>query len=83
MTAARRTLAGDVGFSDADLAAIQKAIARGERSVQFADRTVTYRSMEELLAAEGRILAELNRAEKRPRQHIGVATSGFFTEADQ
>jgi hypothetical protein len=44
-----------VAYTSDDLAKIRTAIARGERSVQFADRTVTYRDVGELLQAEARI----------------------------
>jgi hypothetical protein len=64
-------------FSEDQLTAIRTAIARGERSVTFSDRTVTYRSMDELLAAEARILSDMARASQRPRQYIGVASKGF------
>lgn len=37
----------------AQLDAIESAIASGELTVRFGDRTVTYRSMEELLQARG------------------------------
>lgn len=62
-------------FTPEQLAAIRTAIARGERVVQFADRSVTYRSMEELLAAEARIEEALRTA--RPRQFLGVSRKGF------
>jgi hypothetical protein len=61
-------------FTTADLDAIRKAIARGERVVQFSDRMVTYRSMDELLAAEARIAAALA---DRPRQTAAYAGKGL------
>lgn len=64
-----------MAYTQSDLAAIQRAIAKGERSVQFADRSVTYRSMEELLQAERRIADALNPT--RPRQYRGVGDKGF------
>ena len=50
---------------------------RGERSVQFADRVVTYRSVDELRTVEAAILGELSSQNFRPRQHKIVATKGF------
>jgi hypothetical protein len=69
-------------YTDADLTAVRRAIAKGERSVQFADRAVTYRSMEELLAAEARISGSLEAAAsttltRRPKQTLLVSTKGF------
>lgn len=69
-----------MAFTDADLQAIRTAIARGERSVQFADRSVTYRSMEELLQAESRIskaLESVTVAPRRSKQSRLVASKGF------
>lgn len=64
-----------MGFTQADLDAVRAAIARGERSVQFQDRTVSYRSMDELLRAEERIAGAL--ATERSKQSFGVASKGF------
>lgn len=69
-----------MAFTAADLQAIRTAIARGERSVQFADRSVTYRSMEELLQAESRICRALESVPatvRRSKQSRLVATKGF------
>jgi hypothetical protein len=64
----------DTDFTDADLIVIRRAIASGERSVQFADRMVVYRSMQELREAEARIVAALT---ARPRQSLAYANKGF------
>ncbi|HEU0142226.1 MAG TPA: hypothetical protein VFQ79_21065 [Bryobacteraceae bacterium] len=40
-----------MAWTQAQLNAIESAIASGELTVRFGDRTVTYRSMEELLQA--------------------------------
>jgi hypothetical protein len=66
-----------VAFTSADLDAIRTAIARGERAVQFVDRSVTYRSMDELLAAEERIAKALaaQAANRRSKQSIAVGSS--------
>jgi hypothetical protein len=54
-------------FTQADLDAIRAAIARGEKSVTFADRTVVYRDTRDLLEAEARIAAALATGRKRIR----------------
>jgi hypothetical protein len=68
-----------VAYTAADLAAIDAVIARGELSVEFADRRVTYRSIDELLRARAVIAAELDAgaAEPRPRQYLGYTSKGF------
>ena len=40
-----------MAWTQADLDAIDRAIAAGEKVVQYADRRVEYRSIQELLAA--------------------------------
>jgi hypothetical protein len=49
-----------MAWTSSDLAAIEKAIASGELSVQFADRRVQYRSIDELLKARDIIKAALD-----------------------
>lgn len=71
----RETVIGTVAFTQADLDAIQAAIAKGERSVQYADRSVTFRSMDELLQAEARIARALSTG--RAKQSIGVTCKGL------
>jgi hypothetical protein len=69
-----------VAFTQADLDAVRSAIARGERAVQFADRGVTYRSMEELLVAEEHIAASVavsSGESPRPKQSFVVTSKGF------
>lgn len=63
-------------FTQDDLKAVRTAIARGEKTVQFQDRTVTYRSMDELISAERFIVSELT---TRPRQMTAYATKGLTT----
>lgn len=48
-----------MAFSDGDLAAIDAAIATGTLSVEYADRKVTYRSVQELERARQLIRADL------------------------
>lgn len=62
-------------YTTADLERVRAAMTRGELRVQFADRAVQYRSIEELERVETRILQELNPG--RPRQSFGVASKGF------
>jgi hypothetical protein len=51
-----------VAFTQTDLDAIDAAIASGELTVSHNGRTVTYRSMDDLLKARKRIEDVLNRA---------------------
>jgi len=67
-------------FSESDLAAVQGAIARGERTVEFNDRRVTYRTIDELLAAESHIKSELTGASggrTRSKQTMLVGDKGL------
>lgn len=66
-----------MAFTQSDLDAIQAAIAKGERVVQFADRSVTYRDMRELFDAEARIRQALNAGTARAKQSLTVASKGF------
>ena len=67
-----------MAYTEADLTAVRAAIAKGERSVQFADRSVTYRSMDELFQAEERIASSLmTTTTARSKQSLGVASKGF------
>jgi multidrug resistance efflux pump len=51
-----------MAWTSSDLAAIEKAIASGELSVQFAERRMQYRSIDELLKARVVIKEELAQA---------------------
>lgn len=51
-----------MSWASSDLTAIETAIASGELSVQFADRRVQYRSIEELLRARAIIKEALAQA---------------------
>ncbi|WP_027853843.1 phage head-tail joining protein [Marinobacterium litorale] len=66
-----------MAFTQDDLDSIREAIASGEKSVTYADgKSVTYRSMAELHAAEARIEKALAAAEnRRPRRGVRVNVS--------
>lgn len=72
-----------MAYSQSDLDRIRTAIARGEKSVQFADRLVTYRSVDELLEAEARIERALTAAAAATsstatsKQSIGISSRGL------
>ena len=53
-------------FSQSDLDALNNAIKSGVQRVTFADRTVEYRSLEDLRAAAQQVAAELNNAAGTP-----------------
>lgn len=55
-----------MAYTQADLEALQAALAKGEKHVSFGDKTVEYRSIEELQAAI--------RAVKRDLHEQAVAT---------
>lgn len=55
-----------MAYTQADLDALQAALAKGEKRVSFGDKTVEYRSIEELQAAI--------RAVKRDLHEQAVAT---------
>ncbi len=59
-----------MAWTQAQLDAVEAAIASGELTVRFGDRTVTYRSMDELLQARGVIKDSL-------AAESGVATDRF------
>lgn len=65
-------------YTLAQLTAVRKAIASGELSVQWGDRTRTFRSIDDLLQAEARIMRGLSDAGGgRAKQFIGVASKGL------
>lgn len=59
------------------ITALESALARGERNVTFKDRSVTYRSTQELREALSYFSGLLNQLQARPRQSLGVASKGF------
>lgn len=66
-----------MAFTPADLAAIDAAIASGELTVSHNGRTVTYRSMADLMRARQTILAEI--AAAQPGQSAGGPRRFTFT----
>ncbi len=69
---------------EANIRALETALARGELRVDFADRSVTYRSTADLTSAIGYfkgllgdLQAETNPGSRRSRQLLGVASRGL------
>ena len=58
-----------MAYTPAQLAAVERAIARGERIVRYSDRTVEYRSVDELMKVRDQIRTELARA-AGPRSRV-------------
>jgi multidrug resistance efflux pump len=68
-----------MSYTTTQLDALKKALATGERRVSFGDKTVEYRSVEELQAAIRTVEAELARASGTTRKRqIRVTTSKGF-----
>ena len=66
-------------YTTTQLDALKKALATGERRVSFGDKTVEYRSVEELQAAIRTVEVELARsAGSTPKRQIRVTTSKGF-----
>ncbi|WP_397453774.1 phage head-tail joining protein [Pseudomonas lurida] len=51
-----------MSFTPKHLEVIERAIARGEKTVRYSDRTVEYRSIDELLKARDEIRTSLTNA---------------------
>ncbi|MOA51790.1 hypothetical protein D3C78_1749800 [compost metagenome] len=56
-----------MAFTQTQLDAIEKALARGERVVQYADRRVEYRSVAELIELRNTIKRDLAQQNGQPR----------------
>ena len=66
-------------YTTTQLEALKRALATGERRVSFGDKTVEYRSVEELQAAIRTVEAEVARnAGARPKRQIRVTTAKGF-----
>lgn len=58
-----------MSFTQKHLDAVESAIARGEKTVRYADRTVEYRTVDELLKARDQIRSSLV-ADTGPRSRV-------------
>ncbi|RMO08991.1 hypothetical protein ALQ47_00699 [Pseudomonas cichorii] len=58
-----------MAYTQKQLDAVEQAIARGEKIVRYADRTVEYRSVDELIQARDQIRTDLARA-AGPRSRV-------------
>lgn len=66
-----------MAYTQKDLDAIEKAIAGSELEVQYGDKRIRFRSMDELERARDRIKLELNRASgRRPKKIVRVRNAG-------
>lgn len=66
-------------YTTTQLEAPKRALATGERRVSFGDKTVEYRSVEELQAAIRTVEAEIARnAGASPKRQIRVTTAKGF-----
>ena len=68
-----------MSYTTTQLDALKRALATGERRVGFGDKTVEYRSVEELQAAIRTVEAEIARnAGASPKRQIRVTTAKGF-----
>jgi len=68
-----------VTYTSTQIDALKRALASGERRVTFGDKTIEYRSIEELRAAIRTVEAELARNTGAPlTRQIRVTTSKGF-----
>lgn len=67
----------DTAWTQADLTAIEKAIASGATTVQYADKRVTYRSLDEMQRARRMIRQALGLASARKRRTVARYRSGL------
>ena len=58
-----------MSFTQKHLDAVESAIARGEKTVRYADRTVEHRTVDELLQARDRIRSSMI-ASTGPRSRV-------------
>jgi hypothetical protein len=66
-------------YTTTQLDALKKALATGERRVSFGDKTVEYRSVEELRDAIRTVEAELARTSgTTPKRQIRITTAKGF-----
>ena len=63
---------------NARIAALEQALAKGERQVTFGDRSVTYNDSQEIVDRIAYFRTQLRALTGvRPRQSFGVTSSGF------
>ena len=68
-----------MSYSTEQLEALRRALVTGERRVSFGNKTVEYRSVEELLAAMRTVEAELARvADSRHTRQVRITTGKGF-----
>ena len=65
-----------MAYTQAHLAAVEGAIARGERIVRYSDRTVEYRTVDELIKARDLIRTELAQAGRRRSRVVRLYHGG-------
>ncbi|MPS93726.1 hypothetical protein [Comamonas sp.] len=66
-------------YTTTQLEALKRALATGERRVSFGDKTVEYRSVEEIQAAIRTVEAEIARnAGASPKRQIRITTAKGF-----
>lgn len=66
-------------YTNAQLRTLRKALATGERRVSFGDKTVEYRSIDELHAAIRTVESEIARSRGTPaKRQIRVTTAKGF-----
>lgn len=70
-----------MAFTQADLDSIDRAIASGELSITHSGRTVTYRSMADLLKARDRIANQISASASPARR--GTYRYTFHTLRDE
>jgi hypothetical protein len=66
-----------MAFTQADLDAVNKAIAAGELSIGLGDMRITYRSMDELLKSKAAIEADLASQQTTARTYPRFQTASF------
>ena len=65
-----------MAYTQAHLAAVEGAIGRGERIVRYSDRTVEYRTVDELIKARDLIRTELAHAAGRRSRVVRLYHGG-------
>ena len=65
-----------MAFTQDDVVRIERALAKGEHIVRFADRIVEYRSVQELIEARDRMLNELSKVGGRRARIVRLFHAG-------